>query len=98
MVFAELGQRGYKLARRIVVAIMGGTVVTLGVLMIFTPGPGLLMIAGGLAILALEFAWARHWLHQIKSRLTKEQLAEVMNRTRNVVNGDGGKKSEDPHG
>ncbi len=98
MVFAELGQRGYKLARRIVVAIMGGTVVTLGVLMIFTPGPGLLMIAGGLAILALEFAWARHWLHQIKSRLTKEQLAEVMNRTRNVMNGDGGKKSEGPHG
>jgi len=65
--------------------------------MIFTPGPGLLMIAGGLAILAIEFAWARYWLHRIKEKMSKEQLAALINRTRQVTTGNG-KKNEGSHG
>jgi uncharacterized protein (TIGR02611 family) len=56
-----------RLAKRIVVAIIGSSVVLLGVVMIVTPGPAVLVIPAGLAILAVEFAWARRWLRRIKA-------------------------------
>jgi len=56
-----------KLLRRVVIAIAGGTVLIVGVLMIVLPGPAILVIPAGLAILALEFAWAGHLLRKIKA-------------------------------
>ncbi len=56
-----------KLLRQILIALVGGTVVLFGIALIFLPGPGVLTIAAGLAILAIEFAWARHWLVKVKS-------------------------------
>ncbi len=56
----------YKWARRIAVAVVGGTTVLLGVLLLATPGPGLVVIPVGLAILGLEFAWARRWLRRMR--------------------------------
>jgi tellurite resistance protein TerC len=56
----------YKLARRIVIATIGATVLLLGVAMIFLPGPAFVVIPAGLAILSLEFAWAKHWLTKLK--------------------------------
>ena len=57
----------YKLARRIVITAVGGTVLLIGVIMLVTPGPGLVFIPIGLAILGLEFAWARAWLKRALS-------------------------------
>lgn len=57
----------YKWARRIAVAIVGGTVVLIGVCMIVLPGPAVVVIPAGLAILAIEFAWAKHWLDKVRS-------------------------------
>ena len=51
-------------ARRIVVMIIGSTLLLIGVAMIFLPGPAILVIPAGLAILATEFAWARHLLQR----------------------------------
>lgn len=42
--------------------------VLLGILLLALPGPGLLTIAGGLAILAVDFVWARRLLDWMKSR------------------------------
>ncbi|MEZ5564751.1 MAG: PGPGW domain-containing protein [Gammaproteobacteria bacterium] len=53
-----------------VVGIIGGTVVLVGVVLLVTPGPGILIIAAGLAILAIEFAWAKAWLSKIKESVT----------------------------
>lgn len=58
----------YKTARKIVVAVIGGTVVLVGVIMLVTPGPAFVVIPAGLAILAIEFAWARRWLKQLRAR------------------------------
>ena len=49
---------------RAAVALAGFVVVLAGLAMIPLPGPGLLIIAAGLAILALEFAWAERWLER----------------------------------
>jgi tellurite resistance protein TerC len=45
--------------RKILVGIMGGTVLLIGVVMIVLPGPAVLVIPVGLGILATEYAWAR---------------------------------------
>lgn len=55
-----------KTARRVCVAVIGGTVVLVGVVMLVTPGPALLVIPAGLAILALEFRFASLWLRKLK--------------------------------
>lgn len=60
----------YKAARRIVVAVVGVTVLLLGVVMIVTPGPALVVIPVGLAILSIEFAWARHWLRRLREAIS----------------------------
>ena len=64
--------------RRIVVAVVGGTVLALGIALIVLPGPAFVVIPAGLAILALEFAWARRWLrsaHAILPRRSKNNSA-----------------------
>lgn len=63
----------YRWARRIVVAIVGFTVLLVGLALTVLPGPAFVVIPAGLAILALEFAWARRWLHKLKA--TSQQLA-----------------------
>lgn len=54
--------RGRPLAVRIAVAAGGFAVLIGGVAMLVLPGPGLAAVAVGLAILALEFAWAEQFL------------------------------------
>ena len=55
-----------RLLRRIVVLIVGGTVALIGVIMLFTPGPAILVIPAGLAILATEYGWARELLERFR--------------------------------
>jgi uncharacterized protein (TIGR02611 family) len=58
-------------ARKPVVAVVGGTVVLVGVAMIVLPGPAFIVIPLGLAILATEFLWARRWLKRAQALLPK---------------------------
>ncbi len=58
----------YKLARRVFVGVLGATVVLLGIAMIVLPGPAFIVIPIGLAILGVEFAWARRWLRELRAR------------------------------
>ncbi|HVL98759.1 MAG TPA: PGPGW domain-containing protein [Egibacteraceae bacterium] len=44
--------------RRVVVTVIGFTVVLLGLVMLLLPGPGVLLVVSGFAILATEFMWA----------------------------------------
>ncbi|MCC2320681.1 PGPGW domain-containing protein [Cellulomonas xiejunii] len=53
--------------RMVAVAVVGGTVVLTGVAMLVLPGPGILAILAGLALLATEFAWARRWLDKARA-------------------------------
>jgi uncharacterized protein (TIGR02611 family) len=70
-------QELYKKVRRLVIAVLGFTVLLIGVVMIVTPGPSLLVIILGLAILATEFIWARRLLNQIKGQLRDRALRPV---------------------
>jgi tellurite resistance protein TerC len=66
-------------ARRIAIALIGSTILLLGVAMLILPGPGLLVIPIGLALLSTEFVWARRWLARIRegsTRLPREAAAQ----------------------
>src|SRR3972149_4633018 len=56
-------------AHKLVVAVLGGSVVLVGIAMIVLPGPAILVIPLGLAILATEFLWARRWLKRARALL-----------------------------
>lgn len=71
----------YRTARRIAIAIIGATVVLLGVAMLVLPGPGLLTIILGLMLLGVEFAFARRWLARLKST-TRKAAGRVLSRVR----------------
>lgn len=58
----------FRTARQVVVAVIGGTVVLFGIVLLFLPGPAFVVIPAGLAILATEFAWARRMLKKMKQQ------------------------------
>lgn len=71
----------YRMAKRIAIGIVGGSVLIVGVCMIVLPGPAFVVIPVGLGILGLEFAWARSWLKKAKRK------AEDVTRNFNSKNG-----------
>jgi tellurite resistance protein TerC len=65
----ERGMGFKRLARKVGVSVGGGTLLVAGVAMLVLPGPGLLVIVAGLALLATEFAWAQRPLVAMKARV-----------------------------
>lgn len=58
-------------AKRLVIIIIGFTVLVIGVAMIVLPGPAIIVIPIGLGILAAEFIWARSLLEKVKTKFQK---------------------------
>jgi len=52
--------------RRVFLIIAGFTLLLAGVVMLVTPGPGMLAIFLGLGLLAAEFVWARRLMNRLK--------------------------------
>ena len=48
-----------QIVRKVILAVIGTTVVLIGIALIILPGPAFIVIPIGLAILASEFIWAR---------------------------------------
>ena len=67
------------LARRTGIAVIGGSVLLLGLLLVLLPGPAFLVIPVGLGILALEFSWARR-LRDRTRRAARDRLARMHDR------------------
>ena len=61
-----------KKVRRIIVGIVGFTILVIGVLLLVLPGPAFLVIPLGLGILATEFVWAKKLLKKVKAKLLKQ--------------------------
>lgn len=55
--------------KRAVVAVIGFTVLLIGLAMVVLPGPAIVVIPLGLAILATEFVWARRLLDKARGRI-----------------------------
>lgn len=58
-------------AKRLIVTVIGFTILASGIAMIVKPGPAIVVIPVGLALLATEFIWARKLLAMAKERLER---------------------------
>ena len=54
-------------ARRLIIAVIGFTVLLIGIALLVLPGPAIIVIPVGLTILATEFVWARTLLKKVKT-------------------------------
>ena len=68
--------------RRMVVSVVGGIIVLLGIALIFLPGPAFIVIPVGLAVLALEFEWARAWLEKARNFFHRKKATLKARRSR----------------
>jgi tellurite resistance protein TerC len=74
--------RTVRQAKRLIVAIVGFTVLLIGVAMVVLPGPAFIVIPVGLGILAIEFAWARRLLKRVKYKIQNLRKGGVNNETK----------------
>jgi tellurite resistance protein TerC len=85
---AQLARTSVENAWKGVVLIVGGTTVVIGAAMIVLPGPALLVIPAGLAILGTQFVWARRLLARVRQEMhdgvdrMKEDLRAMRQRRR----------------
>ena len=60
-------------ARKLIVGVIGGTLLVIGLVMIVLPGSALLVIPAGLVVLASEFAWARHLIRRGRELISRRR-------------------------
>jgi len=68
--------------KKILVLIIGGTVLLIGIILIFLPGPSFIVIPAGLAILAIEFSWARTLLKRAQNVVNAKMFSFFSWRTK----------------
>lgn len=61
--------------KRVIVTVMGVTVVLAGIAMLVLPGPGWIAIIAGLGLLATEYVWARRLLEKAKEQASRSAKA-----------------------
>ena len=70
--------------KKLVIFVIGSTVCLIGILLLVLPGPGILTLMLGLAILSVEFLWAKRLFE--KSKLVgKEQLKKVQRKANKML-------------
>ena len=62
--------------RKLIIAVIGVTVLALGIAMVVLPGPAIIVIPIGLGILATEFAWARRAIRRTRVMIAKARGRE----------------------
>lgn len=67
----------YAAARRIAVVVIGTTLLGVALVLVFTPGPAIVVLGVALAVFAIEFTWARRWLRKLKSAARAAAGVEV---------------------
>lgn len=62
-----------KSVKKIIVGVIGFTILLIGIFMIVLPGPAFIVIPIGLAILATEFVWAKKLLNKVKAKISEQK-------------------------
>jgi tellurite resistance protein TerC len=61
--------RSLRQVKRVIIAVVGFTVLAIGLAMIVLPGPAFIVIPVALGILATEFVWAKTLIKKVKSKI-----------------------------
>lgn len=70
-----------KFGKKASITVLGFSLLILGMIMLFTPGPGWLFIILGLGLLATEYEWAKNSLEKAKHHYhqTKQKTINKLN-------------------
>jgi tellurite resistance protein TerC len=71
-------------AKRLIVIVVGSTILLIGIAMLVLPGPAVLVIPIGLGVLATELVWARRLLTKLKSTFQKRKENASRGRTHGI--------------
>jgi len=68
-----VGEAERNLVLRVLRVTLGIVVVGVGISLLVLPGPGLIVIAGGLALMAQDVPFARRWLEKVRERIPEDE-------------------------
>lgn len=71
-----------KKVKRLIIGVIGITILIIGVVMIVLPGPATVVIPIGLGVLATEFIWARRLLKKVKDKIKRNTKNKMGNNPR----------------
>ncbi|MDP2862450.1 MAG: PGPGW domain-containing protein [Desulfobacterales bacterium] len=57
--------------KKVIIAVVGFTVLAIGLVMIVLPGPAFIVIPAALGILSTDFAWAKNLVKKVRSKIPK---------------------------
>lgn len=92
---SEVLRFAFRSTKRVVVSVVGAAFVLAGLAMLVLPGPGILVIALGFAILGTEYAWAAAALARTRrsaeaaARMTRDGVGRVTRSANGAVRGAG---------
>lgn len=76
-------------ARRLLLEVLGWVLLLAGIAALVLPGPGLLLMFAGLAVLSQSYAWARRWVEPVRLRALRGAAEGVETWPRIVASGAG---------
>ena len=85
-----------KVVRRVIVSVVGATVVLIGIALLVLPGPAFVVIPVGLAILATEYAWARRRLRKVRRIASDVVSGHQTTAFRDLVSSSSSRKEDKP--
>ena len=59
--------------KRVIIGVVGFTVLAIGLVMIVLPGPAFIVIPVALGILASEFVWAKKLIQKVRSKIPQKK-------------------------
>ncbi|MCL4476089.1 MAG: PGPGW domain-containing protein [Nitrospirae bacterium] len=71
--------KGIQQAKKLVIAVIGFTILIVGIAMIVLPGPAIIVIPVGLGILGTELMWAKRLLNKAKNKFQKTTKGGAVN-------------------
>ena len=92
--FVTVVRFAFRSTKRIAVTVLGGVLIVGGLVLLVLPGPGMVVVVAGFAVLGTEYAWAAAALDRTKAtaqragRIAKGAAGRV--RRRRERNGVGG--------
>ena len=70
----------FKKVKKLIIGVIGFTILLIGFAMIVLPGPAVIVIPIGLGVLATEFIWARRLLKKVKDQIEKTTRNKMGNK------------------
>lgn len=64
-------------ARRLVLEVVGWLLLVVGIAALVLPGPGLLLMFAGLAVLSQQYEWAERWVEPVRLRALRGAAESV---------------------